>query len=78
MHRLDQRLEKRRLLRELVLDLEVSVALDEDQVDGDERGGGDRREEPQRSEHRDTAARVQDRGDRGERDRADQEAGPNR
>jgi hypothetical protein len=42
VHRLDQRFEERRLLRELVLDLEVAVALDEDQVKGDECGRADR------------------------------------
>jgi len=78
VHRLDQRLEKRRLPRELLLDLAMPVALDEEQVDRDERGCCDRRQQDQPAERRDVAADVEDRRNGRERGRADENGGPSR
>jgi hypothetical protein len=78
VHRLDQRLEERRLPRELLLDLAVAITLDEEEVDRDESGCGDRREQDQPAERRGVAARVEDRRDDRERGRADEDGGPNR
>ena len=78
VHRLDQRLEERRLSRELLLDAAMTVSLDEEQVDRDEAGRGERSQQHQPPERGGIAARVEDRRNGREHGRADEDGGPSR
>ena len=78
VHRVDQRLEKRRLPRELLLDVSVTVPLDEEQVHRYEGGRGERSQQHQPTERGGIAADVEDRRNGREHGRADEDGGPSR